>query len=136
MNWIIEILLIHLYFNMKTEHYPSLELCKKLTEIGFPESKYFYLADWIKESDWFIWTTDEPHIYFNAVCPSVMEMIDIIPDSIHDKIWQKKWLEIGKKFVAYSTNWMAVHMVDWPIPNALAEMILWLHENNYISFTK
>ncbi len=126
---------------MNPSHYPSLELCKKLTEIGFPETERDWLNDWWYEhgSERYAWISKDTDIkdeWVRLRCPSIMEMIDIMPDSIHDKIWQKKWLEIGKKFVAYSTNWMAVHMVDWPIPNALAEMMLWLHENNYIYLPK
>ena len=51
---------------MNPLHYPSIELCKKLTEAGFPETEY------------------KPTQYLNSefneyVCPSVMELLDEMP---------------------------------------------------------
>ena len=43
---------------MKPLHYPDIDRCKKLTEIGFPET----------EKD--------------VCCPSVMEMLDVIPHTV------------------------------------------------------
>lgn len=66
-----------------------------------------------------------------------MEMLDVIPDKIEpvcNDWYTFFYLEIWKKFVAYSNNSKAIKMIDWTIPNAFAEMILWLHENKYITF--
>lgn len=125
---------------MKTEHFPSLDLCKKLTEIWFPETHYLYLADWTYVRDWFIWTTDEKNLWFNAVCPSVMEMLDEIPIEIKkDDIWYMLvvWGNWCVQYYPDNFNSFHIPLADfrWNIPNALAEMILWLHKNNYISFS-
>lgn len=107
---------------MNTSHYPSLELCKKLTEIGFPETEY------------------KPTQYLNSefneyVCPSVMEMLDVMPRTIEKNMF----LECNHRYVWYVNRYYdtSVHEICWSdktLPNALAEMILWLKENNYINF--
>jgi len=129
------------FLTMKTSHYPSLELCKKLTEIGFPEtySRWY----WNCENSYSIWAQhprpkdwEHPEI----PCPSVMEMLDVIPDNIH--IWQHQYSwRMSPYSLAYIPNqsheqWdsLIIPITQW-IPNALAEMILWLHENKYISLS-
>lgn len=59
---------------MNTSHYPSLENCKKLTEIGFPET-------YITREDESILPPDEIGRY---VCPSVMEMLELCPNCVVD----------------------------------------------------
>ncbi len=62
---------------MNISHYPSLELCKKLTEAGFPDTEMGYfttccpseIARFIKNHQ----------VY---VCPSVMELLDELPADI------------------------------------------------------
>ena len=118
--------------DMNTSHYPSLELCKKLKEISFPHTEFSYYPE--------IWKV----MMFNKnaithPCPSVMDMLDLIPDKLPktDEYPMNIYtLEIWKKFVAYSCEWLARKIFDWTVPNSLAEMILWLHENKYISFDK
>lgn len=62
---------------MKTEHYPSLELCQKLTDIGFPVCDHFWQYGKICNS----W--HDAMIFSEAsVCPSVMEMLDVIPTTV------------------------------------------------------
>lgn len=106
---------------MNTSHYPSLELCKKLTEIGFPKTDKICEAypEKYPKTPWNIWL----NCYYS---PSVMEMLDVMPT--HELEIEDIW------------NWSVLHSSDnrmvWTLPNALAEMILWLHENNYITFTK
>ena len=59
---------------MITEHFPSLELCKKLTEAGFPETENGYfttccpseIAKYLKNHQ----------VY---VCPSIAELLDELP---------------------------------------------------------
>lgn len=111
---------------MNTSHYPNLELCRKLTEIGFPETEILMDVDsWTpqRQSQSFLW------------CPSVMEMLDVMPKEIN---WR---LLIIISYGDERINlwyWDETKIPDknWPLPNALAEMILFLHENNYISFSK
>lgn len=116
---------------MKTEHFPSLDLCKNLTKIGFPTT---FQHRWEKDST-VIWCWEIPEWFY--VSPSVMEMLDVIPE--RHKWW---FLVMFKDNVWYREDWIFCVEEDWwmlewgweRLPNALAEMILWLHENNYISF--
>ena len=164
---------------MSTTHYPSLELCKKLTEVGFPDTQYWYVnfdidswypywrdnseeyfyiksefvISWRKYEKWRkndIWisdlTKDKDEIkeedVIRYVCPSVMEMLDIIYIPLHHRISIDKMFDIDDwiwhKVSFYSSEHFnnTLKWFQWTLPNALAEMILWLHENNYISFSE
>ena len=79
-----------------------------------------------------------------------MEMLDVIPDHIaHEedewKGWDYAWqLLINKRVINIGYDVFYNRLIQEPfnlhksdtdtLPNALAEMILWLHENKYISF--
>jgi len=127
---------------MNTSHYPSLELCKKLTEAGFPitvKVRKLNMA-WYQAPQ----CLHIPIWYW--VCPSVMELLDEMPNFIQVKykdwdVWNYK-LEIGRQWASKSREAYYVHYVEWTwahsfmlwtLPNALAEMWLWLKENNYLS---
>lgn len=122
---------------MNTTHYPSLELCKKLTEIGFPDtllSNGSWWIDSIPYSTYAKWETSR------TVCPSVMEMLDVMPELLNiqslDERFPNSYLDISLR----SWYWTVLYWWRWTedkqLPNALAEMVLWLVENNYISFNK
>ena len=127
---------------MKTEHAVSIELCKKLTSIGFPETEKIMevLPSWwinhIYDSQSTRLSTDE---YFpEYVCPSVMEMLDVIPDFIkaHN---DEYWFSMTKGNAKYAINRDEYYDEEffcgyWTLQNALAEMVIWLHENKYITF--
>lgn len=145
---------------MKQEHYPSLELCKKLTEIGFPKTQHTYSFWWDKcEEEFTIVDEDDDGVSRTEFyrCPSVMEMLDVIPDHIaHEedewKGWDYAWqgwdyawqLLINKRVINIGYDVFYNRLIQEPfnlhksdtdtLPNALAQMILWLHENKYISF--
>ncbi len=135
---------------MKQEHYPSLELCKKLTEIGFPKTQHTYSFWWDKcEEEFTIVDEDDDGVSRTEFyrCPSVMEMLDVMPRDIHVWHHQYTW-SITPYWFTYVPNqshstdiipFFATDMNDDTAglsidPNAIAEMILWLHENKYISF--
>lgn len=118
---------------MKTKHFPSLDLCKKLTEIGFPTTFQHIWDSW-----WtVIWCWEIPEWMY--VSPSVMEMLDVMPKWITTE--RPNHLSIVSDWagwiIRYASFIFAVKNIEnESLPNALAEMILWLHENNYISFNK
>lgn len=133
---------------MNTSHYPSLELCKKLSKIGFsiPSRKFGYSPHselawfWTTKGGWYSQLMDcgELEWYKRYVCPSVMEMLDVIPSYI---LWKDQCgyiLMLQKDFVCYfreeGRSSKYYRQKEWTLANSLAEMILWLHENNYISF--
>lgn len=123
------------FLNMNPSHYPSLELCKKLTEIGFPDTENIRYED---DKKW-IWYNSPECYEWDYVCPSVMEMLDVMPMkimsdsntvnafSINGWIWPDTWpYLVGYHQFKYTK--------DINLANALAEMILWLHNNKYITF--
>ncbi len=119
---------------MKPEHYPSLERCKKLTEMGFPITQFVYEKHDIEkfEDSWKIylrlggycksWNT---HWHLDSVYPSVMELLDEIQKwkiSIHYSY--PDWRVVPK----WESSWTR----DSYLPNALADMWIWLKENGHI----
>lgn len=106
---------------MKQEHKVNLELVNKLIDNNFP----------------FSWNPEDV---------TVMELLDKMPSWII--VNYKNWdignykLEIGRQWTSESTDAYYVHYVEWTgaysfmlwtLPNALAEMWLWLKENGYLS---
>lgn len=84
--------------------------------------------------------------YTPLPCPSVMEMLDLIPAELtmRHEAWEsalETGLELSKTSVSYVFyDWGDRHETMYfameTLPNALAEMLLWLHENKHISFIK
>jgi hypothetical protein len=116
-----------------------MELCKKLSEIGFPETENICFSllvnpEWaiqIQNKKDILWTA-----YISYKCPSVMEMLDEILEKLGTLDCIEIWFDDNKwtSFIKYLPTHTYIHW--YSLPNALAEMILWLHENNYISFSK
>lgn len=116
---------------MNTSHYPSLELCKKLTEIGFPNTMFYY--EWVENFSGKIEYNIMPwHKMYDDefVCPSVMEMLDVIPDEVDDLVFAMELWEWGYR----NCNGYLEVGFEKSTPNALAEMILWLYENKHLTF--
>lgn len=124
----------------KLAHYPSLELCKKLTANWFPKTEKCWTRSlkWDEESKTFPYELSSrptPWGYYFAA--SVMELLDELPQSII-KFQLTHWLSMYKRDfwdnlwqVCYYNNWSGIYRRD-TLPNALAEMWLWLKENNYL----
>lgn len=124
---------------MNSLHYPSLKLCKKLTEIGFPTTfQHIWDYGWT-----IIWCWEIPEWMY--VSPSVMEMLDEMPSDI--QVWSEDEFDTydlsifkleEKTFcIRYSLSEYVDEYIEefnWTLPNALAEMILWLVENKYLTF--
>lgn len=120
---------------MNTSHYPSLDLCKKLTANGFPRTEMWLLDFWYdRANQWDIMPYDfcldcEDYEWTTYRCPSIAELLDELPEWMIEferigkewKIWY--WYEDENPHIIYSIN----------LPNALAEMYLWLKENNYLT---
>lgn len=117
---------------MNPLHYPSLELCKKLEEIGFPIVDTYRNSYWVysRREEWFA------QIPTDYTCPSVMEMLDEMPWVISTK-WENFFLSVDKFWscATYETlDRKTLLFCVWGIPNALAEMIIWLVENKHLTF--
>lgn len=137
-------------------HYPSLELCKKLTEAWFPTTEYQYEKNNNKRSqafwdikfwnNWYSYTDN--NWLLEAVCPSVMELLDEMPKEIFLNelkysltiLSDNNWKYAGRDYVTqYWVRYETIHLKIlknihwWNLPNSLAEMWLWLKENNYLT---
>jgi hypothetical protein len=136
---------------INTLHYPSLQLCKKLAKIGFktnPDKDFYPNSElawfWTTRNGWSSILKDcwEMEWSVRYPCPSIMEMLDIIPEYINSD----SHLTIGKHYCSYeNTTMMQENSYIWStfiishshyLPNSIAEMIIWLYEHKYISFTK
>lgn len=122
---------------MNKLHYPSLELCKKLTEIEFPETEHIYAyCRWTEEDANQVRKEEaEEWKFYNqvAICPSVMEMLDLIPWKI--EINDIEYIFTTYKDILVSYESLTCHVIknipfiSSTFPNALAEIIIWLHNN-------
>ena len=132
---------------MNPLHYPSLELQIKLKKIGFTncETVTDTCGNYIRHTPWFDTWEYNP-------CPNVMEMLDVIPDRIEHE-WYSFSISLfnlldKKIFIRYiSSGWeldkelwkkveydKRVAKINGTLPNALAEMIIWLVENKHLTF--
>ena len=117
---------------MRTEHFPSLELCREATELGFPETElWYYTTCTPNEISKFI---KNHQVY---VCPSVMEILDELPSEIQNII--PVFLSIDKMSdrycVSYTDNWIskwAIIFIKDTLPDALLSMWIWLVNNWFI----
>lgn len=118
-------------------HYPTLDRCKKLTELGFPET----INGWWRN----YWSRINPDVRIHhekyhfwkwrpLVLPSVIEMMDLIPKDIFYDIFP--YQEKQEYFVEIISSTCFKSISSDTIPNALADMIIWLVENDYLSFKK
>ena len=135
---------------MNTNHFPDITRCKKLTDIGFPKTELYRDRQWelthsysgSSSSNKCAFQTSDIVRYYS--CPSVMEMLDVIPDQIEIKWKWKAFFSIDKLWHGYYACYTAYTKPEsetfpwWPVntwlPNGLVDLIIWLHENNYIKF--
>lgn len=117
-------------------HYPDLTRCQELTKLGFPRT----------QMSWRLFSVSEPNIIFSDentdgnieyACPSVSEMLDVMPSSIldwYDLCIARNW-PTSKYYITSYTKWhgMYCHFLG-TLPNALADLVKWLVENNYLTF--
>ena len=67
-----------------------------------------------------------------------MEMLDVIPPELQLS-WYLFWIKkLPNEFeyeyyVEYAAEFNS-YPFEWTLPNALAEMVLWLHSNSHITF--
>lgn len=134
---------------MNPLYHPRLELCRKLQEIGFPDTYMCMVVLWedytdiLEYSSSTNWYNDEVE---KCVCPSVMEMLSVMPKVISEKLLtytlniNSDWTDYDVSYSCYNNTHSDIFYIStfyscyWELPNALAEMVLWLYENKYITF--
>lgn len=120
---------------MTPTHYPSLDRCQKLTELGFPHTA-MHFEKWCESFT----DTESSYDDDEYVCPSVMEMLDAMPESIEYRDGEivTAWRHIGTIWVSYDYDGLAQVKFDykdsWNLPNAIADLIIWLVENSHLTF--
>lgn len=128
---------------MNAKHFPDLELCKKLDAHSFPETyARMETSDWNRHKIWDIVIWEDTHWWW-LICPSVMELLDEMPRNLQKMDWS-----VAKTHIKYtlglhdtsevyriyyaSYNKTLIYIQNRSLPNALAEMYLFLKENWYI----
>ena len=125
------------------KHVTSLELSKKLREVGFEDrdNKFFY----IKFSDgWEVvfgdtydeWKQSRDYVR----CYLATELLGVMP-SVISVNKEFRYLHIEKQQGMYLVNYeyfgnIVYQASDETLPNALAKMIIWLYENKYMEKEK
>ena len=135
-------------FNPEQE-VPSLELCKRLKELGYPqEGGGWYWVDLDKPYLTWYGIADEPPDDYYIKAPTVRELGEWLPVDVKlkegDAYLQMDNLKLcGFKttirllsYCLYNSHFSVVIIEDATEPNARAKMLIWLAENGYIKFTE
>lgn len=108
-------------------HYPSVPICIQITKLWFPKTEKSYISEdninfIILEWEW-------------IVCPSVMELLDALPSQINEYYLSIIKQDNDEYDICYQELFVSweLHNTCGALPNALAEMYLWLKENNYLT---
>ena len=68
---------------------------------------------------------------------SIKEWVLQISHDCHDDwSWDLYWVVEYSAWQSWGYPMKSCDDDKWWLPNALAEMVIWLHQNNYISFNK
>ena len=142
-----------------TKEVPSLELCKRLKELGFPQDSGGWYWDWgnkklvyvqqtevgyliyeLEEINYYRLTEDDD-LFINYIkAPTCRELGELLPVEIK-----------GQYHIYFSRGWNTKGIVYWyedadehtlgdfyawadTEPNARAKMLIWLVENGYVTF--
>lgn len=122
---------------MNSIDYPYLDFCKKMTELWFiiterytKENNEFYRYDQLISEE----NTKLPEWMF--VRPSIAELLNELPKSLVRKSKADTWtysIYISHDDVEYTVSYQNIYFTQWTLPNALAEMWIWLKQNDYLT---
>lgn len=127
-----------------TNHVPNLELSKRLKEAGFPQESDFW---WVNQPNgglrtsgykWKLESKPRTRIlqYEYIAAPLATELLERLPAEIKNG-GKEYWLRVGKNIpyyeIGYCDNGTCLPTTaGMTLPDALAEMWLWLKENDYL----
>lgn len=133
---------------MNPLHYPDQPRCEKLYDLHFPKTEKVYiqkalLSDECRICTRWDYSQYEDEAYWKLPCPSVMEMLDVIPTKIsldnqhcslstYAAVWRKAPFYVG--YMWEKGKFMTQPQFNDTLPNALADLIFWLVENKYLKF--
>lgn len=133
---------------------PTLELCKKLKELGYPqEGLFWWIFHWMdneKKKDWEIgfdrgWGIETSEVSeTKLVAPTAVELGEWLVKE-HNGLCSYYWSYIKERWECnthikdekkgWQNNSQMLHMEhDETEANARAKMLIWLVENDYVSF--
>ena len=129
---------------MKTKDYPNIELCRKLTDLGFPTTEKVFTSQMKAYNGeppsptWEMIIADEKYNVW-YVCPNLMEMFNVTMNQ--NRSW---YIRISKNRDTDGYIWadcdfyigsiLEKRFIMDNIPDAISEMIIWLKENDFIYF--
>lgn len=125
---------------MNPLHYPSLELCKRLTEVWFKINR-----EWTYRNSFWIYNKNIEGFELEStdfICLSVMDMLEYMPISIRIR-WKLflrtiHWIWDNDIWFTYRTSTYVENdylmFLHWKsLPDLCAEMLLSLLKNKYIT---
>lgn len=126
--------------DMENSHYPSLELCKELTERWFKINN-----DRIYRNSFWVFSINSEGFKLedtDFICLSVMDMLDYMPLSIRTRgklflrtihwIWDR-WIWFAYSTSPYVGNDVLIFEQWTSLPDLCAKMLLSLLNNKYIT---
>ncbi|MCD6434533.1 MAG: hypothetical protein J7L14_02895 [Candidatus Diapherotrites archaeon] len=122
-------------FNLK-ECVPDKKLCKKLKELGLEyEDEGMY---WDGKELTYVWGTPSDDL---IIAPTTTELLELLPVSIETE-GKELWLDIDRPdptqwLISYydlESNRCPITFADDSLPNACAEMLIWLGKKRYVNF--
>lgn len=141
-------------------HVPKLETCKKLKELGYPQDNREY--DWDFNDKWLVWSTSseyKPCSDERVAAPLATELLEWLPNeltftnnnpqSMYRGIqygFERLYIEKTKLYTVTYCNYTCTEgeldkeeyhpTVANTLPEALAQMLIYLVENKIVNFTK
>lgn len=110
-----------------TKHVPDLERCKRLKELGieFLDAILMYVQSIRGER---VLRVSKKYFSDPIPAPLVSEMLEVMPEETYAKKMDRGYLV----WVADSCDreWQSPFIHDDSLPNALADLLIWLKENN------
>lgn len=115
--------------------FPTLSLCKKLTEVWFPDTVNMLWTHWVIDT-----TTDYSWYQWEEwyKCPTVYELLNVLPNKIEFEV--PLFLHMNKNedwwtveyICSYKYNSPTSIKINWELPDILSEMYLILKKWNNI----
>jgi len=128
---------------------PSLELCKKLKELGYSQNAGgWYWVDlgngWKPRIEWLGVVDEEiPPEDFYIKAPTIRELVEWLPSNIKEDYLISYYFRIERtdeewfckyERLSYDEPVILVLFSDIKLSNALAKMLIWLIKNGYVRF--
>ena len=123
---------------------PSLELCKKLKKIGYPQGKGYYYYRYSYDKDFYIGLYEEiaweenPEVYYAPLQGELEEWLHrhTYPQAeilLGKQTWDGKYF-CNLETIGRAQKIIIQSFLDGRGPNVRVKMLIWLKENGYVNF--